>query len=205
MWLNVTNTAICAENLKLKFWNLSQWGTSGEESADLTALCSLPPCASDSAPTTDGHPCSSAHCQHLLLQGPSDTVAAATGDDKMHLWRWKGEKCPQAKACLVPRGVLQEPWVVPRQLQPSSGLAGWWAHPVTPRSPQRCILRYSPAKLCHLKWTLTWNNNKPEKQESCMHFSLLFSNSLLIYVAPYLKESVFVYSQYEVICKNNVW
>lgn len=38
-----------------------------------------------------------------------------------------------------------------------------------------------------------------------MHFSLLFSNSLLIYVAPYLKESVFVYSQYEVICKNNVW
>lgn len=109
MWLNVTNAAICAENLKLKFWNLSQWDTAGEESADLTALCSLPHRAPDSARTTDGHPFSSVYCQHELLRGPSDCVAAVTGEDKMHLQRWKGEKCPQANACLVPRGVLQEP------------------------------------------------------------------------------------------------
>lgn len=38
-----------------------------------------------------------------------------------------------------------------------------------------------------------------------MHFSLLFFNLFSIYVAHYLKDSVFVYSQYEVICKNNVW
>lgn len=116
---------------------------------------------------TDGHPCSSVRCQHWLLQGPSDTVAAVTGEDRMHLRRWKGEKCPQANACLVLRGVLQEARLVPRQQRAAA--APYWPHRLTGTATDTSLaahsnLRFSPTKLCHLTWTLPWNNNKPERQ-----------------------------------------
>lgn len=47
---NVTNTTICVENLKPKFWNLSQSDTAWEESVDLAAPCLLPCHTRDSAP-----------------------------------------------------------------------------------------------------------------------------------------------------------
>lgn len=146
---------------------------------------------------------------------PAAQHIASTGcsGDPATLWQQWQEKTKCISGGGKERNVLKQTPVLSWEgssrshdlCQGSSGLAGWWAHSVTPRSPQRSNPRFSPAKLCHLKWTLPRNNNKPEKQESCMYFSLLFFNLFPNYVAHYLKHSVFVYSQYEVICKNNVW
>lgn len=140
MWLNVTNTAIRAENLKLKFWNLSQWDTAGEESADLTALCSLSHCASDSAPTQMGIPAAqyvaSTGCSRdlaTLWQQWQEKTGCISGGGKernvlkqMRVLSWEGSFRRQ-DLCQGSRG----------QLQCLTGLA----QPLTPRSP--CAATYA--------------------------------------------------------------
>lgn len=79
---------------------------------DPTALPPLPHHPCDSTPESSCHGCGSLQLSISLVlaaQGPRDSVAALTGDDKMPLWRGKAEKRPRANAWLALRGFLEEP------------------------------------------------------------------------------------------------
>lgn len=66
-------------------------------------------------------------------------------------------------------------------------------------------VRFAQTKLIHLKCTLTLKNKTKQKSMKAAYTSGLFFSLFLIYVVHYLKRSVFVYTQYELICKTNVW
>lgn len=145
------------------------------------------------------------------------SMGAKQWQEETILWRQKAERnVPNLKPGLPWKGpskaielhCMSVPWrpsITKHWRQwASNRIMGWHVQSVIPQSLQHMNVRFAQTKLIHLKCTLTLKN-KTKKHESCIYFRLLFFSLFLIYVVHYLKRSVFVYTQYELICKNNVW